>query len=163
MRLPKREYPVRPYHFLVDRCVAKAGALLPVSANRVRYLKDVGLSENASDSAIVEQAALDQLIIVTANRRDFLNEIETFQKKQMLDCHDLYGLLILPNLHANQVRCLSKLNGKMRFERSSITWRHVQINDLSIRLTDDGEVRVTPLARSRYCLEFDPRRPMKND
>ncbi len=137
---------------------------MPASAGRVLHLQDVGLPENAADSAIVESAADEQTIIATANGRDFLRAIEAYQKKQMRsECHDLYGLLILPNHYANQERFLPKLTDKLRFEGSPITWRHVQINNLSVRLTDDGGVKVTPLARCRYCLELDSKRPMRKD
>jgi hypothetical protein len=164
MQRPERSYSVRPYRFLVDRSVAKAGSLMPASAGRVLHLRDIGLPENAADSAIVESAADEQTIIATANGRDFVRAIEAFQKRQMwADCHDLYGLLILPNHYANQERFLPKLTDKLGFEGSPITWRHVQINNLSVRLTDDGKVKVAPLARCRYCLEFDPKRPMKKD
>ncbi len=164
MQGPERSYSVRPYCFLVDRSVAKAGSLVPASADRVLHLRNIGLPENAADSVIVERAADEQAIIVTANGRHFLKAVETYQKKQMRDkCHDLYGLLILPNHFANQKRFLPKLTDKLRFEGSPITWQHIQINNLSVRLTDNGEVKVTALARCRYCLEFDPKRPMKKD
>ena len=127
MQAPERSYSVRPYRFLVDRSVAKAGSLMPASAGRVLHLQDVGLPENAADSAIVELAADEQTIIATANGRDFLRAIEAYQKKQMRgECHDLYGLLILPNHYANQKRFLPKVTDKLRFEGSPITWRHVQ-------------------------------------
>lgn len=162
MKGPERSYSVRPYRFLVDRSVAKAGSLIPTSADRVLRLRDIRLPENAADSVIVERAADEQLIIVTANGRDFLGAIETYQKKQMWDeCHDLYGLLVLPNHYASQQRSLPKLTARLRFEGSPISWRHVQINNLAVRLTDDGDTKVTPLAHCRYCLELDPKRPMK--
>jgi hypothetical protein len=164
MQALERAYPVRPYRFLVDACVAKAGPLIPTSADRVLYLRDVGLLENASDAAIVERAAVEDAIIVTANGRDFLRAIDSYQRKEMRDqCHDLFGLVILPNSFANQERSVPRLAAKLRFGGSSITWRHVQINNLSVRLTDDGGVKIAALARCQYCLEFDPKRPMRKD
>jgi hypothetical protein len=159
-----RAYDVSPYRFLIDRSTAKAGALFPDPRRRVLYLHDVGLAENAPDSAIVERASEFQSIIVTANGRDFVQAIDTFQQKQMRDqCHDLYGLIILPNHYATQERSIPKLGDRLRFEGSSATWADVQINNLSVRLTDEGEVRVTALSRCRYCFEYDPKRPMKKD
>jgi len=161
MRRRQRAYDVPPYRFLMDRDVAKAGALIAAS-NRVLHLADLGLPEHAADSDIVERAADEYAIIVTANGQDFGREIENFQKKQMRDnCHDLFGLLILPNLYEIQVRLLPKLNGQLRFEGALIDWRIVQIDNLSVRLTDNGEVKVNPMSRCQYCRELDPKRLMK--
>jgi uncharacterized protein DUF5615 len=136
MQGPERAYPVRPYRFLIDSCVAKAGSLIPASTDRILYLENIGLPKNAADSVIVERAAEEEAIIVTANRGDFLRAIETYQKKQMRDaCHDLFGLVILPNIYAIQERLVPNLTNKLRFEGSPITWRHVQINNLCVRLT----------------------------
>jgi len=164
MQGPERSYPVRPYRFPIDRSVAKAGSLIPASSDRVLYLRDIGRAENAADFVIVEWAADEQVIIVRANGRDFLGAVDLYQKKQMWnECHDLYGLLILPNHYESQRRFLPKVTDKLRFEGRPITWRHVQISNLAVRLTDDGRVKVTPLARCRYYSELDPKRPMRKD
>jgi hypothetical protein len=155
---------VRPYRFLIDRSVAKAGSLIPTSSNRIVHLREVGLPEDAADSVIVESAALEQAIIVTANGHDFLNAIDRYQKKQMQrECRDLYGLLILPNLYEIQKRFLPGISNKLRFRGTSITWQNVHDDNLCVRLTDDGQVRVTALGRCRYCSTIDPKRPMKID
>jgi hypothetical protein len=161
MQIPQRAYPVSPYRFLIDRSSAKAHSLFP--DRRTLSLGEANLSEETSDAAIVERAAELQAIIVTANGRDFLQAIETHQKKHIRDeCQDLYGLIIIPNHYAIQERLVPKLGDKLRFDSAAISWGHVQINNLCVRLTDDGQVKVTALSRCRYCLEFDPKRPMKS-
>jgi hypothetical protein len=162
MRIPQRAYPVSPYRFLIDRSVAKSRSLFP--ERRVLSLQDADLSEKAADAGIVERAADLQAIIVTANGRDFLQAIEAHQKKHIRDeCQDLYGLIIVPNHYATQERFLPKLGNRLRFGNVAITWAHVQINNLCVRLTDEGDAKVAALSRCRYCLDHDPKRPMKKD
>jgi hypothetical protein len=149
-----------PYRFLIDRSSAKASELFP--SHRVRSLEDVGLPENASDASIVEKAWEQECIIVTANGKDFLLAIERFQKKQMQnDCHDLFGLVILPNAYEAQRRVIRQVQGKLRLGRENISWRDVWQNNLCVRLKKVGLPDVSPLARCRYCKAEDSERPMR--
>jgi Domain of unknown function (DUF5615) len=149
-----------PYRFLIDRSSARASELFP--SRRVRSLEDVGLPENASDAAIVEKAWEQECIIVTANGKDFLLAIERFQKKEMQnDCHDLFGLVILPNAYEAQRRVIRGVPGKLRLGRDSISWRDVWKNNLCVRLKKVGVPDVRPLARCRYCKAEDSERPMR--
>jgi hypothetical protein len=80
-------------------------------ARRTRTVADVGLPENATDAAIVEKAWKPEAIIVTANGDDFLREVRRFLRStKRKDCHDLFGLVILPNKYEIQKRTLNELN-----------------------------------------------------
>jgi len=149
-----------PYRFLIDRSSARARELLP--SRRVRSLEDVGLPENASDEAIVAKAWEQECIIVTANGKDFLLAIDRFQKKEMQnDCHDLFGLVILPNAYEAQRRVIRGVEGRLRLGRENISWRDVWKNNLCVRVKKAGLPEVSPLARCRYCKAEDSARPMR--
>jgi hypothetical protein len=74
---------------------------------RTKTLADVGLSERARDSEIVGEVWDRNLTIVTGNGDDFVREINIFQgRTTRAICHDLYGLIVLPNGYEHQKRLL---------------------------------------------------------
>ena len=115
---------VKPYRFLLDRDVSKAASLFP--ARRTRTVADVGLPENTKDAAIVEKAWELEAIIVTANGDDFLREARKFLRStKRKDCHDLFGLVILPNNYETQKRSLYELSSRLSFRKKRIGWDEV--------------------------------------
>jgi uncharacterized protein DUF5615 len=138
------------HRFLLDHDCQRAAVLLP--ERRVLSLADVGLPENASDQKIVEAAWEYECVIVTANGRDFLERIKRFlgtTKKK--DCHDLWGLVVLPNDLASQERLLPRAEKKLRFEGEKVTWPRVWRENLYVRLKRDGAHEVRHLPRCYYC------------
>ncbi len=93
---------------------------------------------------------------MTANGDDFVRKIERFQKKQMRkECHELYGLVILPNEFANQRRALSQLKKrKARFGGRDVGWPEVWEKNLCVRLKRDGTAEVKRFSRCYYCEKY---------
>ena len=92
----KRKDSMRDYGFLLDRDVSRAEGLFP--AKRARTVTQVGLKENATDAEIVMKAWERNLTIVTGNGDDFIREMNKFQARtKRADCHDMFGLVVLPN------------------------------------------------------------------
>lgn len=139
------------YRFLIDRSANSAAVLF--AGKRVRTLEKVGLPENASDAEIVRIAWEHRCIMVTANGDDFVREIEKFQRKQMeKECHELYGLVILPNESANQERLMRQLQKKKpRFGNKDVEWSDVWEKNLCVRVKRDGVPEVKRFSRCHYC------------
>ena len=141
---------MKPYRFLLDRDVSKAASLFP--ARRTRTVADVGLPENAKDAAIVERAWELEAIIVTANGDDFLREARKFLRStKRKDCHDLFGLVILPNKYETQKRTLEELGARLSFRNRRISWDEVWRQNLCVRVKTTGNPEVTQLPRCFYC------------
>jgi len=146
----KRKDPKPKYGFLFDRDVSKAASFFP--AKRVWTMEQVGLPENATDSEIVRKASDLGLTIVTANGDDFVGEFEKYlsQVKQA-ECHDMYGLVILPNGYENQRRSLKGIEKKLRLDGKKVTWAVVSDKDCRVRVKTEGSPDVTRFPRCFYC------------
>jgi len=137
----------------VDRDVAKAASYFP--HKRTYTTLQMGLAEDASDEAIVKLAWDRQLIIVTGNGDDFTTEMLKFQSKTAKrDCHDLFGLIILPNGFELQKRALAGIEGKLRFGGKHITWADVWSKNYCVRIPKSGNPRISTLPRCIYCLKL---------
>ncbi len=85
---------------------------------RVLSLADVGLPEDASDHRIVLAAWEHRCIIVTANGHHFLEQVGRFLRSTKKDdCHELWGLVVVPNDLESQKHLLPKAEGRMRLDR----------------------------------------------
>jgi hypothetical protein len=141
---------MKPYKFLLDRDVSKAVTFFP--RRRASTIADVGLSESASDAAIVEKAWELEATIVTANGDDFLREVRRFLRQtKRKDCHDLFGLVILPNRFEIQRRTLADLGFRLRFDGKKISWDDVWQRNLCVRVRTVGNPEITQLPRCFYC------------
>jgi hypothetical protein len=141
---------MKRYKFLLDRDVSKTVSLFP--AQRARTISDVGLPDNATDAAIVEKAWKLEATIVTANGDDFLEEVRKFlQQTKKKDCHDLFGLVILPSKFETQKRVLNQLRSRLRFDGKQIGWYDVWSNSLCVRVRTVGNPEVKKLPRCFYC------------
>ena len=110
----KRKDPMLKYGFLLDRDVSKAASLFP---SRVRTVAQAGLADDATDAEIVRKAWELRLTVVTANGDDFLREFKEFlSQTKRTDCHDMFGLVILPNGYENQKRALNGIEKKLRLD-----------------------------------------------
>jgi len=132
---------MRPYKFLLDRDVSKAVALFPAR-----------LAQDAKDRVIVKKAWDLRAILVTANGDDFVREVRAFlgQTKRK-DCHDLFGLVVLPNKFEIQKRTLSDLAARLRLGGRKITWHDVWTENLCVRVKATGNPEITLLPRCSYC------------
>jgi hypothetical protein len=145
---------MRGYRFLIDNDSQRAGRFFP--AKRVVTLAQAKLNSSASDAEIVARAWETECTIVTANGPDFEKRIDQFLRKtQRNDCHDLFGLVVIPNAAAIQDRVLPGLADKLRFDRKSITWDDVWRRNYLVRVHSTGTVDVRELGRCFYCKKIE--------
>lgn len=145
---------MKPYKFILDRDVSKAESLFP--ARRTRTVASVGLPENANDAAVVERAWDLEAIIVTSNGDDFLRETRKFLRStKRRDCHDLFGLVILPNKYEIQKRTLEEVASRLVFRGKKIGWDEVWRQNLCVRVKTTGNPEITQLPRCFYCQKAD--------
>jgi uncharacterized protein DUF5615 len=86
------------YKFIFDNDSRKAAVFFP--QRRIVTLEQAGLTEKATDREVVEVASDRRWIIVTANGDHFITEIRRYLRQSTrLICHDLSGLMIVPNDH----------------------------------------------------------------
>jgi hypothetical protein len=138
------------YGFLIDRDVVKAVSLFP--SKRTSTTLEMGLPENASDAEIVKLACERQRIIVTANGDDFIREIRRYLKTtEKKECHDLSGLVILPNRYECQRRVLDGIGNRLYFDGKKITWNDVWKNNYCVRILRYGKVVISELPKCFYC------------
>jgi hypothetical protein len=150
----KRKDGLRSYGFLLDRDVSKVASLFP--RKRTKSLADVGLSERAKDSEIVRVAWERELIIVTGNGDDFVREINAFQDRTTrIDCHELFGLVVLPNGYERQKRLLQGLESKLRLGSESLTWTDVSRKNCFVRVMKNGNAEVRRFKRCFYCQKLE--------
>jgi hypothetical protein len=150
----KRKDGLASYGFLLDRDVSKVVSLFP--KKRTKTLADVGLSEKARDSEIVKEAWERRLTIVTGNGDDFVREIEAFQNRtKRNDCHELHGLVVLPNGYEHQKRLLQGLEGKLRLGNEMLTWSDVAQKNCLVRVKKSGKPEVKRFKRCFYCQKLE--------
>jgi hypothetical protein len=146
-----------PYRFLLDESVKHLKHLFP--RKRAITIGDAGLPGNSSDAAIVRKAWELEYILVTANGDDFVREVNRFQRQMMInDCHDLSGLLVVPDGAITQERALRRLEARLRFGGKSITWEQVHGKNLYVRATRAGAPEIRPFRRCLYCKKAELRR-----
>jgi hypothetical protein len=138
------------YRFIFDNDSRKASAFFP--RGRIVTLEKAGLTQKASDREIVKVASDRKWIIVTANGDDFITEIRRYLSQSMkLVCHDLCGLVIVPNDHQLQQRVLPGLEEKLHFDGRQISWKDVWEMDCCVRVTKGGKPHITRFERCFYC------------
>ncbi len=138
------------YRFLFDRDAAKAAELFP--PQRVVMLADVGLPEVAKDSEIVRAACDRKCIIVTCNGDDFVREFNSYlTQSKKVECHDMCGLVVLPNGFEIQRRVVPKLLGRLRLGDKRISWRDVWERDCLVKVSRNGAVATSRFPRCHYC------------
>jgi len=146
----KRKDGLSSYGFLLDRDVSKVISLFP--RKRTKTLADVGLSEKAMDSEIVKEAWERRLTIVTGNGDDFVREIGVFQSQtKRKNCHELHGLVVLPNGFENQRRLLQGLADKLRLGSEVLTWADIAEKNCLVKVKRSGKPEVKRFKRCFYC------------
>jgi hypothetical protein len=150
----KRKDGMLSHGFLLDKDVSKAASLFP--PKRTKTIADVGLPPNASDAQVVKEAWERQLTIVTGNGVDFVKEIRKLlaQTKKASDgCHEVFGLMALPNGYERQRRILQNVEATLRLGNEKLTWAEVAARNCYVRVkrTDGAEVKRFP--RCFYCLK----------
>jgi hypothetical protein len=102
----------------------KKSSLFP--KKRTKTLADIGLSESAADSRIVREAWQRGLTIITCNGDDFVKHIQrSLSQTKRAECHEMYGLVVLPNGYELQKRLLRDIETRLRLGREKITWADV--------------------------------------
>jgi hypothetical protein len=142
------------YGFLLDRDVSKAASHFP--KKRTKTIADVGLPPNATDAEIVREAWERQLTIVNGNGDDFVREINGFlaQTKKASDgCHEVFGLVVLPNGYERQRRILQNIEATLRPGKEKLTWADVAYRNCYVRVKRTGGTEVKRFRRCIYCLK----------
>lgn len=140
------------YGFLLDRDVSKAASLFP--KKRTKTIADIGLPQNAADTEIVKAAWERQLTIVTGNGDDFVRAITRFlaQTKKASDgCHEVFGLVVLPNGYERQRRILQNVEKTLRLGKEALTWTDVAYRNCYVRVKRTGGTEVKRFPRCFYC------------
>ena len=138
-----------PYGFLLDRDVSKAAPLFP--KKRTKTIADIGLPQDATDAMIVKAAWERQLTIVTGNGRDFVRAFNQFLRQTTRkDCHEMRGLVVLPNGYEQQKRLLQHIERSLTFEGEKLTWARVADEDFYVRVKRLG-VEIRPFERCFFC------------
>ena len=138
------------YKFIIDNDCRNAARFFP--SRRIVSLEKGGLSARASDCEIVKVASDRRWIIVTANGHDFITEIKRYLRQSTkLVCHDLAGLVIIPNDCQLQQRALPRLEKRLKYEGEPITWKDVWELDCCVRVMKDGRVQISRFERCFYC------------
>lgn len=150
----KRKHGFLSHGFLLDRDISKIAALFP--RKRAKTLSDVGLPESAADSEIVWEAWERKLTIVTGNGDDFVREINAFQgRTTRAGCHDMYGLIVLPNGYEHQKRLLQGLDDKLLLGSASLNWTDVAQKNCLVRVKKNGKPEVKRFRRCFYCQKLE--------
>ena len=150
----KRKDGLPSYGFLLDRDVSKAASLFP--RKRTNTLADVGLSERARDSEIIREAWERGLTVVTCNGDDFVREINAFQSRTTrTNCHELSGLVVLPNGYEHQKRLLQDLQDNLRLGSEILTWADVAQKNCLVRVKKNGKPEVRRFKRCFYCQKLE--------
>ena len=138
------------YKFIIDNNCRSAAQFFP--SRRLVTLENAGLDASATDREIVEVASDRRWIIVTANGDDFIAEIKRYLRQSTkLVCHDLSGLIIIPNDYQLQQRVLPRLEERLHFEGKHIGWKDVWELDCCVRVTKIGKAQITRFERCFYC------------
>lgn len=146
----KRKDGMLAYGFLLDRDVSKVASLFPTK--RTQTIESIGLSERASDAAIVKAAWERQLTIVTGNGDHFVKEIQRFlAQTKRAECHEMYGLLVLPNGYERQKRLLPDIEEKLRLGKESLSWAAVAYRNCCVKVTRLGAAEVRRFPRCFFC------------
>jgi hypothetical protein len=138
--------------FLLDRDVSKVGSLF--AKKRTKTLADVGLRETAPDSEIVRRAWERHCTIVTGNGDHFVKEINKFlaQTKET-ECHEMFGLVVLPNGYERQKRILQNIETGLRLGTEKLTWNDIHYRNCYVRVKRTGRAEVRRFPRCAYCLK----------
>lgn len=138
------------YKFIIDNNCRNAAKFFP--SRRIVTLEKAGLNARASDREIVEVASDRRWIVVTANGDDFIAEIKRYlSQSTKLVCHDLYGLVIIPNDYQLQQRALPRLEERLHFDGRHIGWKDVWELDCCVRVTKSGKAQIARFERCFYC------------
>jgi hypothetical protein len=138
------------YGFLLDRAVSKAASLFP--KKRTRTVAHIGLTPDVPDSEILREAWARKLTIVTCNGDHFAREIQKFLAQTKRDeCHEMYGLLVLPNGYERQKRLLQNIEARLRLGKEKLTWADVADRNCCVKVTRLGAAEVRRFPRCFFC------------
>jgi hypothetical protein len=89
---------------------------------------------------------------VTGNGDHFIEEILRFLRKvEKKICHDLSGLIIVPNGFEVQKRVMTGFENKLRFGGKRITWADVWSKNYCVRLRKHSEPVISTFPQCLYC------------
>jgi hypothetical protein len=141
---------MRGHRFFLDNDVQGAARFFP--ERRFVSYKQAKLDSSAPDEDVIARSRGLECIIVTANGVDYEQKSRRFLRQtQKKDCHDLFGLVVIPNDGVAQARVLPGLDKRLRFNGKRITWNDVWQENYLVRVHSTGQVDVEALGRCFYC------------
>jgi hypothetical protein len=148
---------MRGHRFFLDNDIQGAARFFP--ERRLVSYKQAKLDPSAPDEDVIARSAGLECIIVTANGVDYEQKSRRFLRQtRKKDCHDLCGLVVIPNSGAAQTRVLPGLARRLRFKDKRITWDEVWNENYLVRVHANGIVDVQELGRCFYCQKNMERR-----
>lgn len=119
-----------------------------------RFFKPGEHTQYPSDPQTVIEARDQCRTIVTSNEVDFIRYVREAQKKKNLkDCQDCWGLVILPNKDYERENAL-KIAGiahGIRFGDSLIPWKAIGFANLRVTVEKSGRVSISREGRCPFC------------
>jgi hypothetical protein len=142
------------------------GFLVDADAGKSVELLDRASAARAHDDPdIVEEAWRSNRTIVTSNRRDFVRYIREFQARENnRECRDLWGLLVVPNLHLLREEGLKAVrHGLLAVPNAErLRWPGVAFLNLYVHLTGAHTVEIRRFERCSFCERGLKRDPWKD-
>jgi hypothetical protein len=132
-----------------------AGFLVDADAQATIPLLDRAIPAAAHDDPdIVQEAWQKNRTIVTSNRRDFLRYIQQFQNREnQKECRDLWGLIVVPNLHLLREKGLSSIRNGLNVipKGQKLRWPGAAFLNLYVHLTDAQKLEIRRFERCSCC------------
>jgi hypothetical protein len=109
------------------------------------------------DPSIVHEAWNRRRTIVTCNRQHFLRHIRQYQRRDNgKDCRDLWGLVVIPNLHLLREKRLSPIrHGLIASNIGLLHWPGVAFLNLYVHVNAE-RLDVGRFERCRFCEKDSP-------
>jgi len=130
----------------------------------VEFFDRAILAKAHDDPDIVKEAWLSNRTIVTSNRRDFVRYIREFQTRENnRECRDLWGLLVISNLHLLREKGLKAIkHGLVVPNTEHLRWPGAAFLNLYVHLTGTHKVEIRRFERCSFCERGLKRAPWKD-
>jgi hypothetical protein len=135
--------------------VGWGGFLVDADARAALEFFDRAILANGHyDPDIVEEAWRSNRTIVTSNRRDFVRYVREFQTRENnRECRDLWGLLVIPNLHLLREKGLKAIKHGLSAlpNAERLRWPGAAFLNLYVHLTDAQKIEIRRFERCSFC------------
>ena len=124
-----------------------------------RFFKPGEHTQYPTDPETVVEARAECRTIVTSNGADFIRYVRDAQEnKNLKDCQDCWGLVILPNRDYERENALRIADighgirlGPTRLGHTLIPWKAIGFANLCVTVEKSGQVKVSKEGRCPFC------------